>query len=65
MTEHEPAIKIEKHKDYGKVPDYLEKFKDEMKISESKKLEEKEKAKLPPGTRMMSEEERVQTLEDL
>lgn len=36
-----------------------------MKLSKEKKEQEKLKAKMPVGTRLMSEEERVQTLEEL
>lgn len=56
---------MDKHKNYGKVPQYIEKIKDEMAVQKEIKKLEKEKAKLPPGTHMMSEEERIQTLEEL
>jgi hypothetical protein len=36
-----------------------------MKCAEEKKEEARAKARMPPGTRLMTEEERVQTLEEL
>ena len=40
-------------------------MKDEIADKKAKKKAEKEKAKLPPGTHLMSEEERIHTLENL
>lgn len=56
---------LEKHKNFGKVPDYIKKYKEEQKMTEEQKELEKAKAKMPPGTRLMTEEERIQTLEEL
>jgi Calmodulin-binding len=56
---------IVKHKSYGKVPQYLERIKHEMEMTEQKREIERAKARMPPGTRLMTEEERVQTLEEL
>lgn len=56
---------MQKHKNYGKVPQYIAKYKDEAEIKKAKKQQEREKAKLPPGTHLMDEEERIQTLEEL
>ena len=57
-----------KNKDnFGKVPKYLEKFKEEAK-EKSDVIEAKKAAKMagcPPGTKLMPEEERLQTLADL
>lgn len=53
------------HKDFGKVPKYLSKFKTEAEILEQQRADEKNKQKLPPGTRLIPEEERIRTLEDL
>lgn len=53
------------HKNYGKIPDYINKYKQE---AEDKKEEEKrreEELKYPKGTRMLSEEERLENLENL
>ena len=36
-----------------------------MRIAQEKKEEQRAKAKMPPGTRLMSEEERIATLEEL
>ena len=53
------------HKEYGKIPKYIE----NMKLENEKKLEKeklrKETAKYPKGTRLLSEEERLFTLEKL
>ena len=53
------------HKEYGKIPKYIE----NMKLENEKKLEleklRKETAKYPKGTRLLSEEERLFTLEKL
>ena len=53
------------HKEYGKIPKYIE----NMKLENEKKLQteklRKETAKYPKGTRLLSEEERLFTLEKL
>ena len=49
----------------GKVPKYLQKFKDEARIKEDARLEAKAQKNRPAGTRLMPEEERVATLETL
>ena len=55
----------ELHKGYGKVPRYLQKFK-QVKEEEKKQKEiEKENAKIPAGCRLMGEEERLVMLDDL
>jgi hypothetical protein len=56
---------IEKHKSFGKVPNYLERIKHEMEMTKEKREEERAKARMPPGTRLMTEEERIITLEEL
>ena len=56
---------LEKHKAYGKVPQYLERIKSEMKICADKLEEERLKARMPPGTRLMTDNERIKTLEEL
>jgi hypothetical protein len=53
------------HKDYGKVPKYLSKYQKQKEEEVERKRKEEEDAKLPPGTRLMGEEERLKTLEDL
>lgn len=64
--ENDKRIKeIQTHKNYGRVPGYINKFhkqKEEMVIM---KMIEEEKAKMPPGTRLMPEQERLETLADL
>jgi hypothetical protein len=53
------------NKNYGKVPQYLNKYNQQREEQELQRLIDEENAKLPPGTRLMAEEERLQTLEDL
>jgi len=43
----------------------LVKRNEEMQDAKDKKADEKAKAKMPPGTRLMGEEERIATLEEL
>lgn len=55
----------ELHKGYGKVPRYLQKYK-QVKEEEKKQKEiDKENSKIPPGCRKMGEEERLLMLDDL
>ena len=54
-----------KHKNQGKVPSYLNKYAKEREEKQRQKELEAENAKHPPGTRLMPEEERVETLNDL
>ena len=56
---------LEKHRNFGKVPAYIQKYREEQKMTEEQKEEERAKAKMPPGTRLMTEEERISTLEQL
>ena len=61
----EPIIQTNKHKDYGKVPSYIKKYEKEREIKneEIKRLEEA--SKYPKGTKLLSEEERLNTLDGL
>ena len=54
-----------KHKDFGKVPLYIKKYEleREMKKEEMKKMEEM--SKYPKGTKLLTEEERLNTLNGL
>lgn len=54
-----------KHKEFGKVPKYLNKFQKQKEEEADRKRREEEDAKLPPGTRLMGEDERLRTLEEL
>lgn len=54
-----------KNKNYGKVPSYLNKYNKQRDEEAKKKALDEELSKHPPGTRLMPEEERVQTLNDL
>ena len=57
--EDQATASIEKHKDFGKVPHYIEKIRSEMKMTEEKREEQRAKARMPPGTRLMTENERI------
>ena len=57
----EPAI----HKNYGKTPQYLEKYKKEAEMKKEIIKKMKEKAKYPKGTKLLTEEERLTTLAGL
>ena len=60
-----PQVEQYKHKNQGKVPTYLNKY---AKEREDKRLQaeyDDEMSKHPPGTRLMPEDERVETLKDL
>ena len=61
----ELLIKTNKHKDYGKVPTYIKKYEleREIKNEEIKRIEEA--SKYPKGTKLLSEEERLNTLNGL
>lgn len=50
---------------YGKTPKYIQKFKEEAKQKEDARLEAKAARNRPPGTKVMAEEDRIKTLEDL
>lgn len=53
------------HKEYGKTPRYLQNMKIEAKKQKEIDLLRKEEEKYPKGTRLLSEEERVFTLNKL
>jgi len=53
------------HKDFGKTPEYIKKYKMEEKIKKEELKRKQEEAKLPPGTKLLSEEERLSTLDGL
>ena len=61
----EKEKRIDTHKNYGKVPRYIQKYDKERENQQIQKMMEEEKAKHPPGTRLMPEEERLETLKDL
>ena len=61
----EPIIKNIKHKNYGKVPNYIKKYELERKIQKEEKKRQEEASKYPKGTRLLSEEERLGTLDGL
>jgi len=50
---------------YGKVPQYIEEYKNQREILMEKKRQDDEQAKCPPGMKLMHEQERVETLQIL
>ena len=61
----EPLIKTNKHKDYGKVPSYIKKYELEREIKNEEIKRKEEALKYPKGTKLLSEEERLSTLNGL
>jgi len=53
------------HKNFGKVPEYLQKYKTEVEEKKEQVKKQADEAKYPKGTRLLSEEERMQTLTSL
>jgi len=53
------------HKNQGKVPSYINKYNKQREDAVKQKVLDEENEKLPPGTRLMQEDERRATLEDL
>lgn len=53
------------HKDFGKVPKYLQEMKIKAEILKDIENKKKELEKYPKGTRLLSEEERLLTLQKL
>ena len=52
-------------RDYGRVPDYLVERKLELAERERERREKEERAHIPPGMRVLPEDERLRTLEIL
>lgn len=55
----------EKYKSKGKVPTYLVNRKEEWKQKEEEKQKQAELKKIPPGTKLLPEDERLATLDQL
>ena len=53
------------HKNFGKVPQYIKKYNDEFAEKKAKKAQEEEDKNLPEGMKLMPEEERLATLNEL
>jgi len=62
-SDHEEKPQQGLHAEYGKVPQYLERFKEERQAQEDQRRRTEEQASCPSGMRLMSEEERLETLE--
>ena len=54
-----------KNKNYSKVPNYLNKYKNQREEEIKQKAIDDEMSRHPPGTRLMPESERQETLRDL
>ena len=61
----EDMIINNKHKDYGKVPDYIKKYELERELKKEELKRQEEVSKYPKGTKLLSEEERISTLNGL
>ena len=55
----------EKHKNFGKVPEYIKKYEQEREKEKQEQMRRKMELKYPKGTRLLSEEERIKTLNSL
>ena len=57
---------VKKHKNYGKIPQYLNRYnlirEEAIQAEVQRKLHE---ASVPPGMRIMPDDERLETLRDL
>lgn len=63
-TLEEPTI-AGANRNYGKVPNYLNKFRNQREEEIKMRAIEDDLLKHPPGTRLMPEDERQETLRDL
>ena len=54
-----------KHKNYGKVPEYIKKYELEREIKKEEIKKQEAASKYPKGTKLLSEEERINTLNGL
>ena len=61
----EDIIQNNKHKDYGKVPDYIKRYELERELKKEELKRQEEASKYPKGTKLLSEEERISTLNGL
>ena len=59
------ALPEKKHKNFGKVPEYIKRYEMEREYERQELLRRKEEMKYPKGTRLLSEEERVKILNAL
>jgi hypothetical protein len=67
---HPPNLKeasnaADHHKNFGKIPGYINRYKNDADERIERMRRQEEEAKMPPGTRLMGEEERLQTLQEL
>jgi hypothetical protein len=67
---HPPHLKevsnaADHHKNFGKIPGYINRYKHDADERMERMRRQDEEAKMPPGTRLMGEEERLETLQEL
>jgi hypothetical protein len=53
------------HKSFRKIPGYINRYKHDADERIERMSRQDEEAKMPPGTRLMGEEERLETLQEL
>ena len=54
-----------KHRNYGKIPEYIKKYEMERELQKEELKRRKEEMTYPKGTKLLTEEERVNTLSEL
>jgi len=64
-VQNNPGGATPRHKEFGKVPKYLQKYNAEAEVLAEKRAELQAKKALPPGMKKMDEAERIETLEQL
>ena len=58
-------ISSDKHKEYGKVPTYISKFRNDKAEAEERLHIQLELSEMPPGTRLMSDPEKLEMIATL
>jgi len=58
-VQNNPGGATPRHKEFGKVPTYLKKYKEEADVLADKRAEIQAKKALPPGMMKMDEAERI------
>ena len=61
----EPSHAKALNPNYGKVPQYIDEYKEQRRVVQEEKARKEEQANCPAGMRLMPEDERVSTLDHL
>ena len=61
----EPSHAKALNPNYGRVPQYIDEYKEQRRVVQEEKARKEEQANCPAGMRLMPEDERVSTLESL